>query len=169
MVKIAGPVELYLLPERAEEARSALLRILQDPHPTWMSCYGLSFEPLVDEVLTAHARGVEVHVLVDHTQACGPSVRPVVQRLVDAGVDVVIGVSEVHGRIDHDKLIVSLAPEGAAAVGNGSLNFTNPAFDENNMFYVWTDRSAAEYLAQRIVDQHEHPEWQVAPTEQDHA
>ena len=165
MITTSTPTRIYVLPEEADTAKSALLGILANPHETWISAYGLSFGPLVERICAAAKSGVVIHVLLDHTQAAGKSTAAYLPALHAAGVDVAIGCSRAGGAINHDKTIVSIDPKGASAVGFGSLNFTQPAFNENNLYAVSADPVLAAALAGRIAQQIRwnramHPDWQ---------
>lgn len=132
--------------------------------------YGFTYGPLMDALITAHQRGVNVHVVADHSQAEGTAERPAIQRLVDAGIDVLITVSS-RGAIDHSKYLLVDAELGIAApqsaVGFGSFNFSESATKQDNTFSVRNDAQlVAAFLAnwQQVHDDGvgKHPEWQVA-------
>ena len=165
MITATAPTRIYLLPDEADTAKSALLGILANPHETWISAYGLSFGPLVERICAAAKSGVVIHVLLDHTQAAGKSTAAYLPTLTASHIDVAIGCSRIAGAINHDKTIVSIDPKGASAVGFGSLNFTQPAFNENNLYAVSADPVLAAALAARIAQQIAwnramHPDWQ---------
>ena len=134
--------------------------------------YGFTYGPLVDALIARHAAGVRVNVVADHTQAEGRAERPALQRLVDAGIDVLVGTSS-RGAIDHSKYLVIDGELGAAApescVGFGSFNFSESARAQDNTFSVRSDAGlVAAFLAnwQRVHDDAagKHPEWQVQPS-----
>ena len=134
--------------------------------------YGLTYAPLMDALIAAHQRGVTVRVVADHSQAEGTAERPQIQRLVDAGIDVLITVSS-RGGIDHSKYIVIDADLGIAApqsaVGFGSFNFSESATKQDNTFSIRNDAQlVAAFLAnwQQVHDDGvgKHPEWQVQPS-----
>lgn len=135
--------------------------------------YGFTYQPLMDTLIAAHARGVHVNIVADHTQAAGPSERVQLQRLVDAGIDVLVGTSS-RGAINHSKYIVIDGELGASApescVGFGSFNFSDSARAQDNTFSVRSDAGlVAAFLAnwQRVHDDAagKHPEWQLTPNE----
>ena len=126
--------------------------------------YGFTYVPLMDELIAAHARGVTVNIVADHTQAEGTAEKPQLQRLVDAGIAVLIGTSS-RGAIDHSKYLVI----DEAVVGFGSFNFSDSARAQDNTFSVRSDAGlVASFLAnwQRVHDDAagKHPEWQLAPS-----
>lgn len=134
--------------------------------------YGFTYRPLMDALIAAHARGVHVNIVADHTQAEGLAEKPQLQRLVDAGIDVLIATSS-RGAIDHSKYLLVDADLGTTApescVGWGSFNFSESARAQDNTFTVRNDASlVAAFLAnwQRVHDDAvgKHPEWQLAPS-----
>jgi phosphatidylserine/phosphatidylglycerophosphate/cardiolipin synthase-like enzyme len=134
--------------------------------------YGFTYAPLMDALIAAHQHGVAVNIVADHTQAAGPAERVQLQRLVDAGIDVLVGTSS-RGAIDHSKYIIIDAELGPsdplACVGFGSFNFSESARAQDNTFSVRNDGGlVAAFLAnwQRVHDDafDKHPEWQVTPS-----
>ncbi len=127
----------------------------------------------MDALIAKHGAGVTVRCVCDHTQAEGPAEKVQLQRLVDAGVEVLIGTSS-HGAIDHSKYILIDAELGAAdpasCVGYGSFNFSASAESQDNTFTIRNDAGyVAHFLAnwQKVHDDavaHGKPEWQLAPT-----
>lgn len=132
--------------------------------------YGFTYGPLMDALIAAHARGVSVSVVADHTQAEGRAERPQLERLVAAGIDVLVGTSS-RGAIDHSKYIVVDADLGVASpdsvVAYGSFNFSESARAQDNTFSVRSDAGlVSAFLAnwQRVHDDAvgKHPEWQIS-------
>lgn len=134
--------------------------------------YGFTYRPLMDALIAAHNHGITVNIVADHTQASGPSERVELQRLVDAGIDVLVGTSS-RGAIDHSKYIIIDAELGlsdpASCVGYGSFNFSDSARAQDNTFSVRNDAGlVAAFLAnwqQVHTDAYgKHPEWQLTPS-----
>lgn len=134
--------------------------------------YGFTYGPLMDALIAAHNHGIHVNIVADHTQATGPAERAELQRLVDAGIDVLVGTSS-RGAIDHSKYIIIDAELGIASpvscVGFGSFNFSDSARAQDNTFSVRNDAGlVAAFLAnwtQVHTDAYgKHPEWQVMPS-----
>lgn len=123
--------------------------------------YGLTYGPLIDALVAAHARKVDVRIVADHTQAEGTAEKPELQRLVDAGIDLLIGTSS-RGAIDHSKYLVAV---GQGTVAFGSFNFSAGALAQDNTLTETNDGAmVAVFLAnwQRVHDDAEgHPEWQL--------
>jgi phosphatidylserine/phosphatidylglycerophosphate/cardiolipin synthase-like enzyme len=139
-----------------ELAQSAETEILID-------IYGFTYVPLMDALIERHRAGVAVRIVADHTQAAGLAERPQLQRLVDAGIDLVIGTSS-RGGIDHSKYLVV----DRKVVGFGSFNFSESALAQDNTFTETSDLAmVAQFVAnwQRVHDDAagKHPEWQVTP------
>ena len=131
--------------------------------------YGFTYAPLMDALIAQHAAGVHVNVVADHTQSTGKAERVQLKRLVDAGIDVLVGVSS-RGAINHSKYLVIDGELGAASpqscVGFGSFNFSDSARAQDNTFSVRSDAGlVAAFLEnwQRVHDDADgkHPEWQI--------
>ena len=138
--------------------------------------YGFTYAPLMDALIAAHQRGVHVQIVADHSQSAGTAERPQLQRLVDAGIDLVIGVS-ARGGIDHSKYLLIDAALGVMApqscVAFGSFNFSVSALSQDNTLTKTNDAAmVASFLAnweQVYADAvTKHPEWQIKPTESIH-
>lgn len=133
--------------------------------------YGLTFPPLMDALIAAHQRGVHVQIVADHSQSAGTHERPQLQRLVDAGIELVIGVS-ARGGIDHSKYLLIDAALGVMApqscVAFGSFNFSVSALSQDNTLTKTNDAAmVASFLAnwQQVYSDavSRHPEWQISP------
>jgi phosphatidylserine/phosphatidylglycerophosphate/cardiolipin synthase-like enzyme len=106
----------------------------------WMKMYGFTLEPLLDILLAKKAAGLDVQLLLDHTQAEGHAERPVVERAVQGGLAPVIGTS-CKRAILHNKYLVI---DGLVVI-SGSFNFSVTAEKEGNCLYVfrWPDLAKA--------------------------
>jgi phosphatidylserine/phosphatidylglycerophosphate/cardiolipin synthase-like enzyme len=125
--------------------------------------YGFTYVPLMDVLIAKHQAGVTVNVVADHSQAEGTAELPQLQRLVSAGIEVLIGVSS-RGGIDHSKYLVV----DDRVVGFGSFNFSLSAESQDNTFSIRSDAGlVAAFLAnwQKVHDDAsgKHPEWQLKP------
>lgn len=126
--------------------------------------YGFTYRPLMDALIAAHSRHEGVHIVADHTQAEGTAEKPELQRLVDAGIDLVVGTSS-RGGIDHSKYIVI---DGKTVIF-GSFNFSQSALAQDNTVTITNDGAmVTTFLAnwQRVHDDAagKHPEWQLSPS-----
>jgi phosphatidylserine/phosphatidylglycerophosphate/cardiolipin synthase-like enzyme len=123
--------------------------------------YGFTWAPLMDALITAHQRGIDVSIVADHSQSAGTAERPQLQRLVDAGIPVLIGVS-ARGGINHSKYVIA----DGHVVGFGSFNFSASALAQDNTFTETNDANMVPVFVanwQRVHDDAvgKHPEWQV--------
>ena len=71
-----------------------------------ISIYGFHLPPLTDALIAKHQAGVKVTIILDHTQAEGKAESGEVQKLVDAGVPLLIGTSPIHRQILHSKFTI---------------------------------------------------------------
>jgi phosphatidylserine/phosphatidylglycerophosphate/cardiolipin synthase-like enzyme len=145
-----------------DDVGAVLLGLVNDARQAvHIDIYGLSWPPLMDALIAAHQRGVTVNVVADHSQAEDAAERAQLQRLVDAGISVLVGTSS-RGAIDHSKYIVV----DQNLVGFGSFNFSASAQAQDNTFSVRSDAAlVGAFLAnwQCVHDDAagKHPEWQI--------
>lgn len=97
-------------------------------HSIFLVIYGLTLAPLIDTIIQKHEGGVEVGMILDHTQAQGKAEAVQVKRLLDAGVPLLIGTSPSHGQILHSKFVVI----DGVDVETGSWNFSASASEQSN-------------------------------------
>lgn len=97
-------------------------------HSIFIVIYGFTLRPLVDLLIAKHESGVEVGIILDHSQSEGKAEREQVQRLLDAGVPLLIGTSPSHGQILHSKFAVV----DDVDVETGSWNFSASASEQSN-------------------------------------
>jgi phosphatidylserine/phosphatidylglycerophosphate/cardiolipin synthase-like enzyme len=126
--------------------------------------YGFTWQPLMDALIQKHKAGIAIDIVADHTQAEGPAEKVQLQRLVDAGIEVLVGTSS-RGAIDHSKYIIV----DARVVGFGSFNFSQSALAQDNTFTETNDANMVSVFVanwQRVHDDaaDKHPEWQIHPT-----
>ena len=93
MFTVNAGLTCYLYPEDREDGKQAFLNMLHNPHETWIIAYGFTMSDLVGEIIAAYQSGIPIHLYLDHSQSAGRMEKPLVQKLVDAGVDVTIGTS----------------------------------------------------------------------------
>ncbi len=93
--------------------------------------YSFNLEPLVELLIQKHQEGVDVSLVLDRSQAAGPSERPIIQQLKDGGVPLVVGTSSAH-KIMHNKFTVV----DDEWVQSGSWNYTGTAAKEDNFFDI---------------------------------
>jgi phosphatidylserine/phosphatidylglycerophosphate/cardiolipin synthase-like enzyme len=152
-------------PYDAPDPASRLLDVVNnEPQRILIDIYGLTYGPLIDALIAAYKRGVRVSIVADHSQAEGTAEKPELQRLVDAGIPVLVGTSS-RGAIDHSKYIVGV---GQGVVAFGSFNFSLGALSQDNTLTETNDGAmVAVFIAnwQRVHDDAfgKHPEWQLSP------
>lgn len=108
--------------------------------------YGFHLPKLTDALIQAHQRGLDVSIILDHTQAEGKAESSEVQKLVDAGVPLLIGTSPVHRQILHSKFCIV----DRKAVEFGSWNYSLSASQQSNTMSFVTDRAYAKTFLQHF-------------------
>ncbi|MBF6329943.1 phospholipase D-like domain-containing protein [Nocardia transvalensis] len=147
---IDGSFTCYLMPGDHDEARARFLDLVAGPGETWIIAYGFTLPGAIDELVAAHRHGVALHLYLDHTQSTGATERPLVQRLVDAGVEVTIGTSTSGSRyICHTKGFVTDTPSGPQC-WEGSVNFSTSGWLQVNTAMqfgsqTWRDHFVAQF------------------------
>ncbi len=107
--RITTAITCYLLPGDGVQAEAEFLHHLADSGEMYITAYGFTLQPMIDQFLANHEAGDPLHIYLDHSQASGTAEKPQVQRLVDAGIEVTIGTSPEGSRfICHTKGIVCL-------------------------------------------------------------
>lgn len=109
-----------------------------------VSIYGFHLPPLTDALIAKHQAGVKVTIILDHTQAEGKAESGEVQKLVDAGVPLLIGTSPIHRQILHSKFTII----DGKAVEVGSWNYSLSASQQSNTMTFIEDRAYAKTFVQ---------------------
>jgi phosphatidylserine/phosphatidylglycerophosphate/cardiolipin synthase-like enzyme len=169
--QIETPVTCYLLPEDGEAAEAQFLKNLKDPGETWIIAYSFTLVPMIDELLDAHSQGVPLHLYLDHSQSSGRAAKPVIEKLVDAGIEVTIGTSPEGSRyICHTKGMVSDEdPQGGELFcWEGSVNFSASGWHQVNTAMTfsspkWRDEFVAQFEALREFAWTHEAEMQLMP------
>lgn len=133
--------------------------------------YGFTLAPLADLLIAKRTAGCTVGVVADHTQAAGHAERPVLQRLVDAGVPVTIATAP-SGAILHEKALLIDIERGPdhndSYAVYGSWNFSAGAERQENHLQVDNDPSMCALLWRQYQEAdavgRAHPAWQLAPS-----
>jgi phosphatidylserine/phosphatidylglycerophosphate/cardiolipin synthase-like enzyme len=102
--------------------------------------YGYHLPLLGDLLISKHAAGVVIGLILDHTQAAGVAERGEVQRLITAGVPFLVGTSPVHGAILHSKFSI----RDETDVEFGSWNYSLSASQQSNTMTFITAPTYAE-------------------------
>src|SRR5215469_3497648 len=108
-----------------------------------INIYGFHLPALTATLIAKHQAGVRVSLILDHSQEQGKAEQTEVQKLVDAGVPLLVGTSPVHGQILHSKFTVV----DGASVEHGSWNYSLSASMQSNDMHFVDDAPdyAAEY------------------------
>jgi len=138
----SGPLQLdaetYFAPD--DDTLAAALDFAKGTeHSLYVADYSFVWPDLTDALIALHAKGVDVELVLDKTQAGGPSEKPELAKLTAAKVPFLVGTSRT-GHIMHHKFMVR---DGTMVLA-GSFNFTKTAAKENNFFDILfdTDRAA---------------------------
>jgi phosphatidylserine/phosphatidylglycerophosphate/cardiolipin synthase-like enzyme len=121
--------ELWLLPDQQQRALTRLLHLIQRARTSiYVAMFTLTHPALLEALIEAHRRGVDVQVLLDFYTEQGAS-RKGAQRLLDAGVSLAIsrGRQLLHHKmayIDREVLVT------------GSANWTRSAFAKNQDGFI---------------------------------
>ena len=149
---ISTTVTCYLLPDDGPVAQQEFLKNLLDPGETWIIAYAFTLPDMINELLAAHQKGVPLHLYLDYSQyKSDKSETPLVQKLVQAGVEVTVGTSPAGSQyICHTKGIVSdAAPGGALWCWEGSTNFSLSAWKQVNTALVFSSQEwRGQFVAQ---------------------
>ncbi|MCL6563383.1 MAG: hypothetical protein K6U87_10280 [Firmicutes bacterium] len=152
-------VQTYFSPD--DDTQGVFLDFLrQAQHEIRIAIYAWHLPPAV-EILAAKVRaGVDVALVMDHSQATGHYEAPEVTQLVQAGCRVAIGTSQKHAILHHKFAVVD-----RLHVLAGSWNMSGAASREANYLQVVTNQDLASlFLAKwqeldTWIRRHE-PQWQ---------
>ena len=97
----------YLVTPFQDGERAYLAFIKAAEKKIRMMVYGFTLASIVDDLIDAKRRGLDVKAILDHTQAMGRAEKAQIERLVAGGfvdgVDFLIGTSPEHHQINHLK------------------------------------------------------------------
>ncbi|WP_062306531.1 phospholipase D-like domain-containing protein [Alicyclobacillus sendaiensis] len=142
MFEMGFKMATYFSPD--DDTQSVFLNFIRGTNKHLrIAVYSLHLPSLIDELIELHKRGVDVALVIDHTQAHGKAEHPDVLQLISAGIPLVEGTSQKH-RIMHHKFAV----RDKTTVLSGSWNFSESASLENNYFdIVESSERAALFLS----------------------
>ncbi len=110
----------------------SLLELLRGAKQAILICaYGFTLAEVVDELIAAQRRGVEVRLILDASQAAGKAEQVQIRRLRAASVPFVTGRSERGGIIHLKQAIVD-----GRYVWTGSWNWSASASKQDNDCYL---------------------------------
>lgn len=128
---ITAEVECFLLPDDGAAALALFLQHLKDPFEMWIIAYSFTLMSMVDEIIANNTAQGPIHIYLDYSQSSGRAEAPMVQKLVDAGVEVTIGTSPVGTQyICHTKGIV--CDDSPPWCWEGSVNFSQSGWHQVN-------------------------------------
>jgi phosphatidylserine/phosphatidylglycerophosphate/cardiolipin synthase-like enzyme len=151
MIEATVDLLRYRLPDDGDAARAKVLALIAGAQ-TSIECemYGFADRELAEALLAAHKRGITVTLILDHTQACGPTEVALLHGILTEGFpadQITVMTSPKHAIMHRKDLIV----DGAVLV-TGSTNWSGQAFaKQNNDMYVLPSPALA---ADAIADFH---------------
>lgn len=110
-----------------------------------IAAYALTEDEMVDLLCRKREEGLTVNVLLDRSQSTGKAAKPVIEKLIEAGINVVIGTSREHSLL-HDKSVVI---DGVVTI-TGSYNFSESAAKQGNTCLIIRSQDIAERYIQHI-------------------
>ncbi len=118
-------IELWLLPDPRAHALQDLRRKIRSAHQSIrIALFTFTHPALVDEVVAAHHRGIQVHVVVDLHSGLGAS-KSAIEKIKRAGIKVSMsqGIQLLHHKfiLIDDRMLIT-----------GSANWTKSAFYKNS-------------------------------------
>jgi hypothetical protein len=146
-------VTCYLLPQDGAAAKVDFLQHLLSRGETWIKAYAIMLPDMISELLEAHRQGVPRHLYLDHLQEVGETEQPLVQQLVNAGVEVTIGTSPAGSKfICYTKGIFSDQPKTGDPVWcwEGSENFWLNAWQQANTVMVFSSQDRRDELVAKF-------------------
>lgn len=110
--------------------------------------FGFHLPLLTDTLIAKHQAGVDVSLILDHSQAEGKAESSEVRKLVDAGLALAIGTSSEHHQIIHDKATVV----DGVWVEWGSWNYSLSASWQDNTMMIVKSTPLAAFFTKAIND-----------------
>jgi len=172
----------YMLPEDGQLCKTEFLNLLNGGYDElWISAYGFTLRPMFDAIKAADARGVKVHLLLDHSQSQGRAELPLVKDLAASlkNGDLTITTAGLGSgkpsNIWHWKGLVAKFNDGNADLHRfgsdpgrtqppvyfcweGSTNFSAGAWDQGNSARIFAND---EWALAFIEQQQRHIAWAV--------
>ena len=163
----------YFMPEDGTTAEQKFLALLANPGEVWMSAYSVTLQPMFGELLKADARGVKIHLLLDHSQEAGRAeaaqVKDLATRLKHG--DVTITTAGINSRapsaIWHWKGFVVKRAGGQYDCWEGSTNFSQTAWLQGNSARTfpsatWAEKFIQQFEAHRQWARAHEPQYQIS-------
>lgn len=107
----------------------------------YICIYGFTLDEVTDLLIAKKNAGIKVEMLMDNIQAGGTKQKVQAKRLIDAGINVLIGPSP-KGGIRHSKYTIIDGKKSEL----GSLNYSASSFKQNNTILIITSSEVAGFL-----------------------
>jgi len=126
-----------------DDIQAEIIKEVQDAKETiLMAIYGFHLPPLTDLLIEKHQQGVKVQCILDLSQSKGKAEKSQVEKLIQAGIDTVIGTSPKAQQIMHEK---GMCIDGLHVI-TGSYNFSTSAAEQvNHMDFIYS-KDRAEWF-----------------------
>lgn len=163
MIETQSFVRVYDIPSDGKQAHSDLVSFIDGAkHSIRLEIYGFTDPDLADALARASMRGVDVRLLLDHTQSTGPTEAAILHRLMLAGFPpdhLTITTSPMHQIFHRKRLTVDADADvpdaqfdtldaaraaGYPLVVTGSTNWSPTAFRQTNDLIVMPGRLYAK-------------------------
>ncbi len=163
----------YFMPEDGAVAQQRFLALLANPGEVWICAYGFTLQPMFDELAKADAAGVQIHVLLDHSEEAGAAEQPKVKALVSnlKHGDVTITTAGINSaapsQIWHWKgMVVLTAGKADYDCWEGSTNFSSSGWLQGNSARVfastvWAQKFIAQFEVHRAWARQNEPQYQL--------
>lgn len=126
----AGTTIDYVFTSEGQKPDQLIINLINQSQATLdVAIYNLSRESIIQALVEAQKRGVQVHILTDKTKVEKKSQIKALQALVDAGA--MIKINTFEGKM-HEKMLI--ADRKIATVG--SFNYTDESSEENDEVLV---------------------------------
>ena len=139
-------IEIGFSPEGS--AQSLILKVIHAArYEIRIACYSFTSQPIVDALIEAKLRGVDIKIVIDSHADNLIQTRRAIRRIRQSGIRV--RYNDVY-KIQHDKIIIV----DQSIVETGSYNYTESAAMENseNVIVIWRSPSTAkQYLEHWLI------------------
>lgn len=120
----------YVFTSEGQKPDQLIMKLIDQSQATLdVAIYNLSRESIIQALVEAQKRGVQVHILTDKTKVEKKSQIKALQALIDAGA--VIKINKFEGKM-HEKMLI--ADRKIATVG--SFNYTDESSEDNDEVLV---------------------------------
>ena len=139
-------IEIGFSPEGS--AQSLILKVIRAArYEIRIACYSFTSQPIVDALIEAKSRGVDIKIVIDSHSDDLMQTRRAIRKIRQSGIRV--RYNDVY-KIQHDKIIIV----DQSIVETGSYNYTESAAMENseNVIVIWRSPSTAkQYLEHWLI------------------